>query len=169
MLKFKAYRENGEPELLDPEPSDDFIRWVSFSEDAFNVAPQEWKTVTATFLVPETAAFGYYYALVFSRANEAVQTSERQTALKGGTAILVLLDVRVPNAKREAEVAVFSADRKMYEFLPVTFTVNLKNTGNVHVAPRGNIFISRGRQQRGGFVEVNPVRAMYCPSPPGLS
>ncbi|QQR78615.1 MAG: hypothetical protein IPJ68_06120 [Candidatus Moraniibacteriota bacterium] len=37
---------------------------------------------------------------------------------------------------REITVTEFSTDKTVYEFLPVNFTVSLKNSGNVHVAPR---------------------------------
>jgi hypothetical protein len=125
VMKFKAYGENGAPQLMDPESGDDFINWISFSEKAFLVEP------------------GYYYAVVFSRAGDETKPEARQTALTGGTAVLVLLDAVVPDAKRQVDIVSFEANRSWYEFLPATFTIKLKNSGNVHVAPYGNIFISR--------------------------
>jgi hypothetical protein len=99
LMKFKAYGDEGAPKLLDPEPGDDFLKWVHFSEDSFTVNPNEWKTITAVFDVPTTAAFGYYYAIVFERSDENVVARPGETTLSGGTAILALLEVRVPNAK----------------------------------------------------------------------
>ncbi len=154
-MKFKAYQENGQPQLMDPEPSDDFIKWISFSEDAFNIDPQEWKTITTTLNPPKSASFGYYYAVVFSRADEEVKTGVRQTAITGGSAVLVLLDVRTPDARREAQIAEFSTDRSWYEFLPTTFNVKVRNSGNVHVAPRGNIFISSTTDKQVALLDVN--------------
>jgi hypothetical protein len=80
LMKFKAYGQEGAPLLLDREVGDTFLDWVRFSEDTFTVAPNEWKTITATFTVPENAAFGYYYALVFSRSDENVEVKAGQTA-----------------------------------------------------------------------------------------
>lgn len=164
LMKFAAFGEEGKPKLVDREKGDDFFDWVSFSEKSFEVAPNEWKTITATFNVPKDATFGYYYAVTFSRAQKDTVTGPRQTAIVGATATLVLLEVRVPNAKREIEVLEFSADRKFYEFLPITFTVKLKNKGNVHVAPRGNIFINTGSKQNLGIVEVNPEKGNLLPN-----
>lgn len=163
LMKFKADGESGAPMPLDREPGDDFLDWVRFSEDTFSIEPNQWKTINATFDVPETAAFGYYYAIVFSRSGEITSTGERQTTVTGGTAVLVLLEAKVPNAKREVTVTSFSADRKWYEFLPATFTVKLRNTGSVHIAPRGNLFIGRPGEKADTVVEVNLGKGNILP------
>ena len=164
LMKFEAYEDTGKPALLDPEPSDEFIKWVSFSENTFKVATGEWKTVQATIAPPKEAAFGYYYAFVFARANENLTAEERLTALNGGTAVLALLDVDVPGAKREVTLDKFSLDKKVYEFLPATFSVTLKNGGNVHGAPRGNIFIDKGDTKDIALLEVNKEKGNILPS-----
>ncbi|MDP2838167.1 MAG: hypothetical protein Q8O53_02720, partial [Candidatus Moranbacteria bacterium] len=164
LMKFKAYEESGKPQLLERELTDDFLNWVTFSEENFTIAPDEWKTVTATFTIPPTAAFSYYYALVFSRAEEVRPLDSNQTALVGGTAVLVLLEARVPGAQREVTVAEFSADKRFYEFLPATFGIKLKNTGNVHIAPRGNIFVDRGSTHDIAILEVNSEKGNVLPA-----
>lgn len=164
LMKFEAYEDTGKPALMEPEPSDDFIKWVSFSEETFKVAPGEWKTIQATIAPPKEAAFGYYYAFVFARANENLSPEERRTALNGGTAVLGLLDVDVPGAKREVTLDTFLPDQKMYEFLPATFSVTLKNGGNVHGAPRGNIFIDKGDEKDIALLEVNKEKGNILPS-----
>lgn len=163
LMKFKAYEESGKPQLMEREETDDFLNWVTFSETTFTLAPDEWKTVTATFTVPETAAFGYYYAFVFSRAEDPTERESNQTALVGGTAVLVLLEARVPDAKREVTVTEFFANKRFYEFLPATFTVKLKNTGSVHIAPRGNIFIDSGSSKDIAILEVNSEKGNILP------
>ena len=163
MMKFKAYEDSGKPQLLEREPGDTFFDWVRFSEQTFTLAPNEWKTVTATFDLPVEASFGYYYAFVFSRAETETPLETRQTALVGGTAVLVLLEAAVPDAKRSVEVAEFSLDHAFYEFLPARFTVKLKNTGNVHIAPRGNIFIDRGREKDIAILEINSEKGNILP------
>ncbi len=163
MMKFRAYEESGKPQLLEREPGDTFFDWVRFSEPTFTLAPNEWKTVTATFDIPQEASFGYYYAFVFSRAEETTPLETRQTALVGGTAVLVLLEARVPDALRQVTVTEFSLDRKFYEFLPATFIVKLKNTGNVHIAPRGNIFIDQGTSKDIAILEINREKGSILP------
>ena len=167
LMKFKAYETTGLPQLMDPEPGDDFLNWVTLSEPTFTLAPEEWKTVTATFTVPKSAAFGYYYAFMFSRAGSpdgAVAPGNGQTSIVGGTAVLVLLEARVPEAKRSLDVTEFSVDKQIYEFLPAHFTVKLKNSGNVHVAPRGNIFIEQGDTHNIAVLDVNAPKGNILPN-----
>ena len=164
LMKFEAYEDTGKPALMDPEPNDEFIKWVKFSEDTFKVAPGEWKTIQATITPPKEASFGYYYAFVFSRANENLTDEERRTALNGGTAVLGLLDVDVPGAKKEITLDKFSLDQSVYEFLPATFKVTLNNKGNVHAAPRGNIFIDKGSEKDVALLEVNKEKGNILPS-----
>jgi hypothetical protein len=164
LMKFSAYEDSGKPKLMDPEPTDAFLHWVKFSEDSFSVSPEEWKTITATFTVPETASFGYYYAFVFSRAEDQTSLKPNETAIVGGTAVLVLLEARVPDAQREITVTEFSTPKHFYEFLPIVFNVKLKNTGNVHIAPRGNIFIDRGDNKDIAILEVNSEKGNILPA-----
>ncbi len=162
VLKFKAYKDTGQPQLMDPEKGDDFLNWAHFSESTFALDANEWKNVTVTFDVPSTAALGYYYAITFSRDGVAtVDTTKQQ--LNGSTAVLILLDVLVPGAVRRAEIASFSTDHSFYEFLPTTFNVTLHNTGNVFVAPRGNIFLEKNGQKDLGILEVNPEQGNILP------
>ncbi len=164
ILKFSAYEDTGKPALHDLEPTDTFDDWVTFSEPTFSVLPEEWKTITATFTVPEEASFGYYYAFVFTRVRDQEDLAPKETAVIGGTATLVLLEARVPGALREIVVTEFKTDKTVYEFLPVNFTVSLKNSGNVHVAPRGNIFLSRGSDKDLALLELNPGKGSILPN-----
>jgi hypothetical protein len=146
LMKFSAYGEEGKPAIDEREPGDDYFDWVTFSPSVFDAPPNEWKTVKVTIKLPQTAAFGYYYAAVFSRAGNP-QSSGKQNVLVGSTAVLVLVEAKVPGAKRAVEVTSFQADKRFYEFLPASFSVKLRNTGNVHLVPAGNIFISRGKKE----------------------
>ncbi|MBX4197688.1 DUF916 domain-containing protein [Candidatus Saccharibacteria bacterium] len=145
LMKFSAYGESGKPALQDRAPGDDYFDWVSFSPQTFQAPPNQWVIIKMTIKIPKAAAFGYYYAVVFSPADQNPQGKGNKFI--GSTAILVLLDVKSPNAKRSAKIAGFSVDHKIYEFLPVDFNVRLHNDGNVHLLPAGTIYIKRGSKQ----------------------
>lgn len=162
VMKFGAEGEDGTPKLIDIEPGDEFAKWISFSEDKFVAEPNVWKTIQITVDVPQSAAFGYYYALVFSRDNAAQQVEPGKSNLLGAVASLLLLDVQAPGASREAKLVEFSTPKRVYEFLPTDFTVRMQNKGNVHVAPRGNIFISRSKDKI-SLLEVNPSKGFILP------
>jgi len=152
LYKFSAFGDQGKPEILDPEPGDDYFSWVKFDKPVFDAPPGVWQTIKMTINVPKTAAFGYYYAPVFSRASAPSTAGQANTnALNGGTAIMVLLDVASPNAKRSLQLVSFTAEHRLVEFLPDRFFIKLHNDGNIHAVPHGTIFILNGKKQIGAF------------------
>lgn len=161
VMKFGASGSNGTPELEHVTANDEFAQWISFSQTHFDAEPNVWVPIRATINAPATAAFGYYYAIVFTR--DQATTQKGPTNLLASVASLILLDVQAPGAVRHVDIANFSADHNVTEFLPVTFSVRLHNTGNVHVAARGNIFISKGGQNL-GLIEVNQSEGNVLPN-----
>jgi hypothetical protein len=143
---FSAEGPDGHVILHDPSPSDDFLKWVSFSKTVFNAPPGQWQTIKMKVAVPRTAAFGYYYAVQFELASPPTR-QPGAASLQGAVAIFVLLNAEAPGASRKIEVTSFKAEHSSYEFLPVNFRVAVRNTGNVHTVPHGNIFIKRGGKQ----------------------
>ncbi|HSH18367.1 MAG TPA: hypothetical protein VK978_03210 [Candidatus Saccharimonadales bacterium] len=151
LLKFGANDDTGRPQIMEREARDLYFNWVSFSETNFSAEPNVWKTIKMTIKPPKEAAFGYYFAVLFSRSSPEKPTGGR-SGVEGGVASLVLLNVNAPGARREAKVAELTASQKVYEFLPAKFSVKLRNSGNVHVSPTGNIFIKRGSKQVASLV-----------------
>ncbi len=162
LLKFGAQGEEGQPALLDPEPGDEQFKWVSFSQNSFDAGPNEWKTIKMTVKVPKTAAFGYYYAVTFSRASKDPVIKDQKTALRGATAVLVLMEAVSPNAKREMKLADFVSKKGLYEYLPAEFKVRVYNNGNVHLAPAGSIFITKGNKPI-GTIPINKDHGNVLP------
>src|SRR6185503_7716501 len=66
LKKFSANGASGKPLLSNRGPKDSYFDWVSFSPQRFRAEPGVWNNVTMTINVPPDAAFGYYYAPVFS-------------------------------------------------------------------------------------------------------
>ncbi len=157
LLKFKAAGATGQPELKRRGPADDYFDWVSFSKTNFTADPGVWNTIVMTIAPPADAAFGYYYAVVFGQDSANAQTTTPVTGkLNGATATLVLLDVNAPGEKRQLEVTSFTASKKLYEYLPATFNITVRNKGNVHAVPAGDIFISRDHKHNLAVIPVNP-------------
>jgi len=141
--KFRASGEAGQAEIFDPGPSDASLSWVHFSDTSFVAQPGVWKQVTMTITVPETAAFGYYYAVVFSPTSKGLPLPGAN-AFRGANAVLVLLNVHTPGEKNQLQIASFTASQNVYQYLPATFTVKVRNTGDIYAAPRGDVYISAG-------------------------
>ncbi len=161
LQKFTADGDTGKPMLADRQPGDDYFDWIHFDKTEFTAPTGVWQTVHVTINLPKTAAFGYYYAVTFSRAHPA-KSSGGSNVVNGATAVLILLEARSPNAKRTLTIDSFGTDHSVYEFLPVTFNVKFANTGNVHVIPAGTIFVSRGGKQV-ETVDLNPSYGNILP------
>ena len=160
ILKVSA-DDNGNVHLTEPRQGDELVSWVHFSKTVFDAPAGQWQTINMTINLPPSAAFGYYFAIEYQRANaEAPQAGKAVT--RGAVATFILLNADAPGAKRQAQVVSFTADKKSYEFLPATFTVKVRSTGNVHVAPHGNIFISRGSKQVGS-IQINSALGNVLP------
>jgi hypothetical protein len=112
--------------------------------------------------VPKSAAFGYYFAVEYLRASDVTPQPGKAVA-HGAVATFILLNADAKGAKREAQIAAFSADKKTYEFLPASFSIKVRSTGNVHVAPYGNIFIAKGNKQVDA-IDVNASRGNVLPN-----
>src|SRR3989344_885055 len=165
-LKVSLYKfsvnDQSEVQISEPAPSDEYIKWVSFNPQTFEAAPNEWRTIKMSIDVPKDAALGYYYAVGFSAA-DAPKATPGAATLQGQVITFVLLDVQVPGAQRELKVTSFKANRSTYEFLPVTFTVTVANTGNIHLVPSGNIFVTRG-DKTFATLSINPGQGNILPN-----
>jgi len=160
LMKFSAYGEEGKPLLRERSSGDNYFDWVSFSQNRFLAEPDVWHDITMTITLPKEAALGYYYAVTFSRLNPPASTKSNK--LQGGTAILVLVDALAPTAKKEIKIDEFTSSHRIYEFLPTSFKIKLHNTGNIHLASSGNIFIKRGSKVIGNL-EVNQEAGNILP------
>lgn len=163
IAKFTASSDGGSPVIADIEEGDEFSEWISFSEKEFTVDPGEAKTIRVTLMPPADAALGYYYALVVSRINPAQASEGQQTIIAGSPALSLLLNVRSPNAKRELQVVDFKTEKLFYEYLPSVFEVKVKNTGNVHVVPIGDIFIDSAGKKDIAVLQANSGKGNILP------
>ncbi len=139
LLKFTP-SASGAPVIADLTSTDEFGKWLSFDEPEFTLDPNQIRTLKFTISPPKEAALGYYYAIKIERIANTTPGA-KQTSVVGAPAIPVLLDVRTANAKRELRISDFSTDSFFYEYLPVTLNVKIKNLGNIHSIPTGDIFI----------------------------
>jgi hypothetical protein len=169
LMKFGAEGENGRPNLFEISNKDTYAQWVHFTPSLFVAEPGVWKTVKMTIDVPPEASLGYYLAVTFGRASQAGTADA--TNFKGAAATLVLLDVHSGNEKRNLKLLDFSTDHRLYEYLPTTFNIRVRNGGNIYLAPAGNIFIQRGGKpvssivfnEAGGSVLPNSNRLYSVP------
>lgn len=162
LMKFTPDGETGLPNLRSFDATDEFSKWAQISPTTFSADPNVWTTVKFSLTPPKDAAFGYYYALVFSRQGAETQTQKAKSSLLGAVAALILVDVKSPNARRQVSIAEFSTGTRSGEFLPVEFNVRLHNTGNTHVGVRGTINITKGKKTIAD-IDVNSKKGYILP------
>jgi hypothetical protein len=141
--EFKAEGLSGKAQIYTPPTNDIPAQWVHFSKNSFTAQPGVWNSVAMTITTPKTAAFGYYYAVLFVPGLQTTATSTNTNKVKGANAVLVLLDAHTPNEKTELNVQSFSVDKTTFQYLPASFSVNVHNSGQIYTVPRGDIYISR--------------------------
>jgi hypothetical protein len=140
---FGAYGSIGEAAITNPKPGDLSTTWVTFSPSYFVAQPNVWNSVKMTISLPRYASLGYYYAILFKPTIPNSPSGSSTTQVKGSNAILVLVDSNTGNEKRSSAITNFSANKHVYDYLPVTFSTTIRNTGNIYLAPQGDVFISR--------------------------
>jgi hypothetical protein len=140
--KFTPNGDLGEANITTPSVTDPSVSWVHFSTTSFVAQPGVWNTITMTINVPNYASLGYYYAVLFiPKSSQTAPTTSDQ--IRGANAIFVLMDTNSSNEQRQLTLTSFSSTSGLYQFLPATFQIKVKNNGNINLIPQGDVYISR--------------------------
>lgn len=154
LYKFDA-DDNGNITVSDPGPADDYFSWIHLSKTDFQALPNDWQTIKMTINLPKTAAFDYNFAILYHRAEDP-SPQPGTSAYNPKIGSLVLLEANVPGAKRQMDVADFSVNHHLFEYLPTDFTVKFRNSGNVLLVPKATIFITNHGDNNLASLDVNP-------------
>jgi len=140
LRSFTVNKDTGEVELSDSIDAS-IENFVAFREPIFSVEAGEWYTQKLIIAVPEDSGFSYSFATTITRDKQKTTTEGSQ--IEGSVAVFTLLSVDKPGAVRSFDVTSFSSGKKVYEYLPASFAIKVKNTGNTIVQPTGTLFIQR--------------------------
>lgn len=163
VVPFEVDPTTGTPRITSLENTGEaFLDWVSLSQNSFSAFPGEWQTITVEFSPPSSASPYYYYAFLVKRSTD-VEPAETGTSLTGAAAVLGLAQVQTKNAFRELQLQDFKIPRLVFEFLPVDFSIYIRNSGNQFVVPKGNIFISSGTKKDIAVLPLNQGSATILP------
>jgi len=146
---------------LNEENDDQSLNWVKFANQTFVAPALEWNDVVFTIQVPDTAAYGYYFAVTFEQDKES--NVVQGASLTGASAVPILLNVRKDGARTQAKIVDFKTGSFINEYLPIDFSVQVQNFGNVHVRPHGNIFITDDSGKDIAILDVNQTAANIIP------
>jgi hypothetical protein len=157
---FTAAGEDGTPKILleDDEANPYSLRsWINPLPELL-LEPKKVENMTITINVPANAAPGGYYGVV---RFTGTPPELKDTGVSLSASLGSLLFIRVNgNAKEGLDVEEFSANQGggagwLFESTPINFLERLKNTGNTHLQPAGQITITDMFGQKVATVNVN--------------
>jgi hypothetical protein len=144
---FTANGEDGTPKVLvdsNEKSPYSIIDWIS------PIAPQTLKSkqvqeIPVTISVPSTAAPGGYYGVIRFTAT-APEIDQSGVALSASLGAMVFIRVN-GDAKENMSVQDFYASKDgsrgwFFDSIPLDFTARIKNEGNVHEQPIGQILVN---------------------------
>lgn len=158
---FTASGEDGTPKIImdDSEPSPYSLKsWVAPLPQLL-LKPRQIENLPVTIRIPADAAPGGYYGVVRFTAT-APELDDTGVSLSASLGALILLrvsgDVKENLAIEEFSVATPSGTVKnMFESTPLTFIQRVKNNGNIHEQPVGQVIITDMFGKKIAGVNVN--------------
>jgi hypothetical protein len=163
--------ETGSPQVLigsSLPPAASIIKWVSAVQD-FTLESRESRILYATITVPADAEpGGHYGALRFS--GHAPELTETGVGLSASAGMLMLIRVSgdiKESASLTSFYTAFPSDKtkqaSLFEGSYIGFVTRIKDDGNVHVKPIGNIEITDAFGNLVGTVAVNDSKSNVLP------
>jgi hypothetical protein len=129
------YNEEGNLVLLDSSETGRSCReWITLEPQEFAIAPQRRNRVKLTFQAPSVGGGGYYACLVF----DASLKSSKEGAISTPFQIPVIMSIP-PDLDGKGEIVDVKLEAGAGS--PVAARALFKNTGNVHVKPKGRIVL----------------------------
>ncbi len=132
-LKDIEYDEEGDLVLLDSSETHRSCReWISLEPQEFTIAPEKRERVKLTIQAPIEGEGGYYACVVF----DVLLKSSKEGAISTPFQIPVIISVP-PNLDKEGEIVNLEISASAGR--PALVTAYFKNTGNIHLKPKGKI------------------------------
>jgi len=165
-LNFEPIGETGFPAFIENDnlPFEASLRqWIVLEEDHVVVDPVEPDRSIPSIVkfqieIPENAVAGGHYAGIIQSQREPGEDVEIETSgmvISPESACLIILNVdgdviRKGSSEQFYVTDPFMQDKKpvkLFEYPPVQFVARIRNDGNTHFKPQGNIFLYRGDKQ----------------------
>lgn len=151
---FTAKDETGTPNFAPETDRSGLASWIALEPGPFTLQPGERKEIPVTIRVAEDAEPGGHYAGIFFSARPP-EADTGQIAIASKIGALVLVRVAGQINEVGTIVSFGTADgATSYSRLPIDLAVRMRNDGNVHFRPTGNVTI---RNMLGGTTRVLSV------------
>ncbi|MDY0097281.1 MAG: hypothetical protein RBS01_02960 [Candidatus Dojkabacteria bacterium] len=129
-------------------------KWITVSKSSLILEPNKNTRLQYSITVPSDATNGEFNAEIFliSENDYNLQGTATFTNLAAGMPILIQIgDDYVQNA----ELLRFVAEKKVYEKINVDFLTTIKNLGDTHITPTGEILIENIFRQEVARIPFN--------------
>lgn len=165
---FTANGDGGQPKYeigttaIESDSRFSIADWISFYTPKVALLPEQVVEFRFRIKVPENAEPGGHYGVVFLGTKPPEEKDENsQVALS--TMVGSLLLVRIPgDVREEARIEEFSAPW-FFSTPPVDFTIFLRNTGNIHIRPQGEVALTNWRGENIERIDINPKKGSVLP------
>lgn len=140
LKNFTAQGEEGAVNLTSEDTTYALAKWITVSPTTATIAPHEQQKFTFTVTAPTNAEpGGHYGSLVFATTPDK-NVNGTGAVLSEEVASLIL--AHIPgNVTENASVESFAPEKNFYEFGPVTMDMRVKNSGQIHIQPKGQALI----------------------------
>lgn len=157
---FVANGEDGTPKIIldETEPNPYSLKnWVGFLPD-LTLKSKEIKNLPVTITVPANASPGGYYGVVRFTATPP-DLKGTGVSLSASLGALILLRVN-GEVKENLTIESFSVNQdgksgSLFESTPLQFVERLKNSGNIHEQPSGQITINDMFNKKVAVLNIN--------------
>jgi hypothetical protein len=129
--------------------------WVSIDKTEIELVPNKNEKIFYEINVPENVTKGEYTVIIALLSDAEAQSlgTTTFTALSSGTPILIKVGEEFVE---NAELLKFQTDSTLYETPKVTFETRVKNLGDTHISPVGEIILTNIFKQEVAKIIFNP-------------
>lgn len=139
---FVAKGEEGEVELVDNgDPLYSLSPFFTLGQNVIDVPPKGTREVAYVLNVPiDAEPGGRYGSITFNTIAAKLPSGQSGASVKQELAALIFLRIN-GTAHEQLSIDTFKTGKSFYEYGPVGFETRIKNLGNVHAKPTGEIVI----------------------------
>ncbi|MDD3647784.1 MAG: hypothetical protein PHS44_04790 [Candidatus Dojkabacteria bacterium] len=118
--------------------------WLDYEPNEFFLGNGESQIVTVSIKLPaDLPTKAYYTELAFMVKDDP---SGENVGAKPEISLPLLANYQgIGEEVRDLQIVSFKTENSLYDFVPVRLITHIKNNGNVHIAPAGEIFISKDK------------------------
>ena len=139
---FRPQGERGQAQLVPAAINNQSLSWLKMPVNSVLVKSGRVAQIPLEINVPKNAEVGGYYLAALWKTAGSPKRNTSQLNLASQVGSLILLRVK-GNATEQLQVASLSptTNNSVYNFLPISFNLRLKNEGNVHLRPQGFVVV----------------------------